>query len=355
MRHGKLLTLGLVTLVLVATQSVAWGQYTIGPFEVTGFYQYTVDVPTEHKNPNNFSCLSFIVGPYTCSPGLQKKGGKPDFLLMRQLIDVNIYGKLSDNWSVTFSPRLTFDMTKIVDNHFHEYESLATDFPGSGWMLRGGGNDFKAELWQAYADYRSGNVWVRLGKQQIAWGEALGLRVLDTVNPLELSQNLSTDRIFEEFDRVRVPQWFIRADYTIPNEKIPDLTAELILNPGHVVPTILPKQGSPFNVIPAFLRVRDNINPGEPTVGGRLTGTMGDVQFSLNYVTKPNDNGVGVFRTVLPSPDFPANCLFGVPEIPQGFPCLALEAKHPRIHVIGGSMNFRWDWAGAVVRAETTV
>jgi len=96
-------------------------------------------------------------------------------------------------------------MTKIADNHFRQYESLPTPFAGNGWMLRGGGNDFKAEMWQAYTDYRNGGWWVRLGKQQIAWGEALGLRVLDTVNPLDLSQNLSTDRIFEEFDRVRIP------------------------------------------------------------------------------------------------------------------------------------------------------
>jgi len=62
-------------------------QFNIGPFEITGFYQYTVDAPTEHANPNNSACLSFIVGPYQCSPGLQKKGGKPDLLLMRQILD----------------------------------------------------------------------------------------------------------------------------------------------------------------------------------------------------------------------------------------------------------------------------
>ena len=348
MRRGKFLSSMLLIFFAVAIRSTAWGQFNVGPFEITGFYQYTVDTPTEHANPNNFACLSFIVGPFKCSPGLQKRGGKPDFLLMRQLLDVNIFGKFNENWSATFEPRLFFDMTKIADNHFRQYESLPTPFAGSGWMLRGGGNDFKAEMWQAYTDYRSGNWWVRLGKQQIAWGEALGLRVLDTINPLELSQNLSTDRIFEEFDRVRIPQWFARADYTIPNETIPDLTAEFILNPGLVVPILLPPQGSPFNVVPAFLKVRNRVNQGEPTVGGRITGSLEPVQFSLNFVTKPNDDAIGLSQGVnLPG------CLF--PVLPPATPCIILKGEHPRIYIVGGSANYNWTWAGAVLRAETTI
>ena len=120
------------------------------------------------------------------------------------------------------------------------------------------------------------------------------------MNPLELSQNLAFDRIAEEFDRVRVPQWFLRADYTIPNAAIPDLTAELILNPGVVVPTLIPPQGSPFNVVPAFLKVKNQVNQGEPTVGGRITGSIEPVQFSLNFVTKPNDDVALVSKFIPP-------------------------------------------------------
>jgi len=344
MRQGKLLTCGLFIVAVLATQSVAWGQYRIGDFEITGFYQYTIAAPTEHANPNNFACVPGLIG--FCSPGLQKRGGKPDLLLMRQLLDLNIFGKFNENWSVTLEPRLFFDMTKIADNHFRQYESLPNRFAGNGSMLRGGGNDFKAEMWQAYADYRNGNWWLRMGKQQIAWGEALGLRVLDTVNPLDLSQNLSTDRIFEEFDRVRIPQWFLRANYTIPNNTIADLTAEFILNPGIVAPTLLPPQGSPFNVVPAFLKIKNNVNQGEPTVGGRITGTVEPVQFSLNVLSKPNDDAIGVFR------NFDASCFVtGDPTDCR----VVLNGHHPRIYIVGGSANYNWTWAGAILRAETTV
>jgi Protein of unknown function (DUF1302) len=351
MRQAKVLLWGLpVVLMILAAQST-WAQeaqnFRIGPFEITGFYQYTIYPAAEVANPNNFACLSG-----TCKPGLQQRAGRPNFILMRQLLDLNIFGKFSDNWSVTMEPRFFFDMTKIADNHLRQYESLPDPFPGNGWMLRGGGNDFKAEMWQAYVDYKNGDWWVRFGKQQIAWGEALGLRVLDIVNPLDLSQNLAFDRIYEEFDRVRIPQWFVRADYTIPTASIPDLTAEFILNPGIVVPTIFPPQGSPLNVVPALLQIRDHVKQGEPTVGGRVTGTVGEAQFSVNFVTKPNDNPIGVFKFIPPagvtlgcaSPPFnPTDCQ------------VVLGARHPRIYIVGGSANYNWNEAGAVLRAETTV
>ena len=56
---------------------------------------------------------------------------------MRQLLDVNIFGKFNENWSVHLEPRFFFDMTKIVDNHFRQYESLPVPFSGNGSMLRG--------------------------------------------------------------------------------------------------------------------------------------------------------------------------------------------------------------------------
>jgi hypothetical protein len=342
MRQSKLSIWGLLFLFSIAIQSTAWGQYRIGDFEITGYYQFTVNPNTDSTNPNNTTCLT---GP--CSPGLYNRGGKPNFHLMRQFLDVNIFGKLNENWSVNLSPRFILDMTKYVDTHYRQYDSFAKSFAGNGNLLEVGGNDFGASLNQAYVDYKKGNVWLRMGKQQIAWGEALGLRVLDTVEPLDLRQFFFFDRIFEEFDKIRIPQWFFRGDYTIPNETVPDLTAEFILNPGAVVPTLLPAQGAPYNVVPAFLNIRNNVPQGEPTVGGRLTGTASDVQFSFNFITKPNDDAVGVFQS------FVGGC-FAPPFNPLACK-INLDGRHPRVYIVGGSANYNWTWAGAILRAETTV
>ena len=37
-----------------------------------------------------------------------------------------------------------------------------------------------------YLDYNKGPLWVRVGNQQIAWGEALFFRVFDVVQGLDL-------------------------------------------------------------------------------------------------------------------------------------------------------------------------
>lgn len=311
-------------LVVVFFHTPSPAQTRVGPFEVTGFYQYLINPATGHANPNN--------------AGMLKREGKPDFLLMRQLVDLNFHGRFGENWSVTLQPRFFHDLTKSVDSHFRQYESLPNESHGNGWMLRGGGKDFKAELSQAYADYRSGPLWLRFGKQQIAWGETVGLRVLDTVNPLDLSQFFFFDRGFEEFDSIRIPQWFLRGAYTFPKPAVEDLTLEVIFNPGDVVPTLLAEQGAPYNVIPSTVRVRDNVPRGEPIVGGRLTGKTGDVQFSVNYITKPNDDGVGIFRSVSLAPLL-----------------VTFEGKHPRVHIVGGSVNYPLDRLGAILRFETTL
>jgi Protein of unknown function (DUF1302) len=100
--------------------------------------------------------------------------------------------------------------------------------------------------------------------------------------------------------------------------------------------------------VPAFLKVRNKVNQGEPTVGGRITGSLDPVQFSLNFVTKPNDDAIGLSQGVNLS-----GCLF--PVLPPATPCIVLKGQHPRIYVVGGSANYNWTWAGAVLRAETTV
>jgi len=45
--------------------------------------------------------------------------------------------------------------------------------------------DWMLDLPAAYVDYNHGPLWVRVGNQQIAWGEAIFFRVLDVPNGLD--------------------------------------------------------------------------------------------------------------------------------------------------------------------------
>jgi len=59
-------------------------------------------------------------------------------------------------------------------------------------------------------DWLIGNGFaLRLGKQQIVWGETDGLKLLDVMNP----QNFR-EFILDEFEDSRLPLWSVK--YTVP-------------------------------------------------------------------------------------------------------------------------------------------
>lgn len=301
-------------------------QLNYGPLLVTGYYQTTISAPpTEGANPNN--------------AGLQAEPGTPNFLLGNQYLNVSLLYTVNEYLKVYVEPRAYQDYTKSIDDHYRQYQSFPRDFAGNGWMARLGGNDAMFELGQAYLDYRNGNLSIRAGKQSIAWGEAAGVQVLDIVEPLDLSQQFFFGRALEEFDHYRIAEWFLKTDYTIPNRWVPDLTTELLVNPGQVVPTLYPAQGAPFNIFPGVFKYHEHVTQGQPTVGVRISGTVGPSEFSLNFLTEPEANGVALLKGALG---------------PSGSPPFDLEGYHPRIEMYGGSFNYNWDWAGALLRFETS-
>jgi hypothetical protein len=68
-------------------------------------------------------------------------------------------------------------------------------------------HDYVREL---YLDYQSGKNYFRLGKQQVVWGTADGIKLLDIINPMdmrELSQNTMEDS--------RIPVWMLKAEHDL--------------------------------------------------------------------------------------------------------------------------------------------
>jgi len=64
------------------------------------------------------------------------------------------------------------------------------------------------ELRDTYLDFSIGNLDLRVGKQQIVWGEAVGLFFADVVNPKDLREF-----ILPEFDQIRIPVWAADIEY----------------------------------------------------------------------------------------------------------------------------------------------
>ena len=64
------------------------------------------------------------------------------------------------------------------------------------------------DLRETYLDYSRGPLDVRVGKQTIVWGDAVGLFFADVVNAKDLRETILPD-----FDQIRIPQWGVNAEY----------------------------------------------------------------------------------------------------------------------------------------------
>ncbi len=106
------------------------------------------------------------------------------------------------------------------------------------------------ELRDTYVDYSWGDVDLRLGKQQVVWGEAVGLFYADVVNAKDLREYILPD-----FEFIRIPEWGVSGEYSKNN-----FHSQLILLPGvefdktglatsnFVFPLPLPNNVTPFTI-----------------------------------------------------------------------------------------------------------
>lgn len=94
------------------------------------------------------------------------------------------------------------------ESAFHAELLLANDFEAASDRMEGGESYTQYEIIREfYFDTTAANWDLRLGKQQVVWGTADGIKLLDIMNPTdyrELNQNVSEDS--------RIPVWMINAE-----------------------------------------------------------------------------------------------------------------------------------------------
>ncbi|OUS14097.1 hypothetical protein A9Q89_01115 [Gammaproteobacteria bacterium 53_120_T64] len=162
-----------------------------------------------------------------------------------------------------------------VNNHGNEatYLSLSDD-------------DYIIDLPSLYFDYSKGPLWVRLGQQQIAWGEALFFRVADMANGLDLRRHLFFDFGAEEYADERLSSPGIRASYNFANNWELEVFAQMFQ------PSVIPNRGSPYSLLPyqftldlesGYDRVDDNVNAGI-----RLRGQVGELGLQFFAISRHN-------------------------------------------------------------------
>lgn len=117
--------------------------------------------------------------------------------------------------------------------------------------LEWSGRNYQVYFPALFGEWHHGNFDMRLGNQQIAWGQEIYLRTFDVPNGLDFRRHLITDRALEEFSDKRIPQISLRAT---------DQLTDTLLVDGFVSkfqPTVYPNANTPYNVIASQFTVHD--------------------------------------------------------------------------------------------------
>jgi hypothetical protein len=105
---------------------------------------------------------------------------------------------------------------------------------------------FENVIREIYADVDFGNLSLRIGRQQIVWGNAVNFRALDTNNPLDLSWHLQQEAGLlgrAGFSELRIPAWGVKALWSFDSV-------------GPLSNNYLEVYDFPFGVQPAKVRFR---------------------------------------------------------------------------------------------------
>jgi len=194
------------------------------------------------------------------------------------------------------------------------------------------------ELREAILSVSRGDLDVRVGRQQIVWGEAISTFVTDVVNPKDFREFVLPD-----FTELRIPIWALDASYRLAR----NVTLEAVWTPD-TMHNRLPKKGAEFQFQGPEFRFRnpvvrlpddeDEFSLARSEGGLRLSALRDGWDVSLIYYDQADKTPV-LFQRRVPQPPRPD--------------VIVLEPRHPRLHVVGATLAKSLE--PVVLRAEVAV
>lgn len=158
--------------------------------------------------------------------------------------------------------------------------------------LEWSGRDYQVYFPALVLEYNTGDLNVRVGNQQIAWGQSIFFRVFDLPNGLDLRRHSILDRALEEFSDKRVPMLSARVSWQMTDSVLLDSYV------GKFQPTVLGNPNTPYNIIPVQFTVQDRYEQGgyddELVYGLRLKADYG--QWGWQAAASRRYGPEGVYR-----------------------------------------------------------
>lgn len=319
-----------------------WGE----KLTLTGFVRHQLVYNIGEKNPYNTNPNALAVPPGS-DTGYDVQDSKNWCNLSRTWLISELNFKPNDIFRVYTKARFIWDQTTNLDGDLYDYDAITLSTAHYGSTLRlGHDNHATAEIWEIYGDIDIGNLWCRVGKQQIVWGEMISARILDIVNPLDKSWHFQWEP--EEFENIRIPQWMIRGVYNIEQSVVPwldELYVEGFYNPGDIVPTNNPEIGNPYRQnyqLEAewggfYNLIADHDRRGDDEFGFRIGYKIGQFAGTLNYASLYHDDAMDRSGTFMG-------------------PATQVQRYYPMVDVYGLSLNYALDHPlNTVVTVESTL
>ena len=209
----------------------------------------------------------------------------PSFTLI-----IKLRGIYDPDWYHDFNPA-------VVDSHavgelygkpnFFTYDVQGLSHPNP---LEWAGENYMLDFPALFLEYNQGPLTLRLGNQQIAWGQAIFFRVLDIPDGLDYRRHSVLDYVPEEFSDKRIPALALRASYQVGQSWLLDSFVEKFQ------PTVYPNPNTPYNVIASQFTIVDDYQQYDSRVnfGVRLKGDVDGI--GLQGVLARRYNPDGVYR-----------------------------------------------------------
>jgi len=96
---------------------------------------------------------------------------------------------------------------------------------------------------ELYVQYLKGSWDLRVGKQQVVWGEQLGIQTLDVICPLDIRTEVIG---LTEWENIRIGVWMLRGIYDVGDRLPGQLSLEGVFIPFDFQPAQIPREGTFF-------------------------------------------------------------------------------------------------------------
>ena len=215
-----------------------------------------------------------------------------NFNVFNTRVEIDVQAKISQEFNAYMKIRGYFDGTRnFTDGEIGDHFANPMWGNRRGTITEWNSPDSIIDIPALYLDWNRGPLWLRLGNQTIAWGEAYFFRVMDVANGLDLRRHLVLGPGAEEYQDQRIASPGLRLSYSFNNGWELDAFAQLFS------PSLLPGQNTPYNLIAHSVQVNDEIGMddarGAWNFGARLTMPFTEAFTGMvAYVNRRNPDGV---------------------------------------------------------------